>query len=246
MMRLASALLVAVLLTTCTISGTFAKYVTTASATDTARVAKWGVTVEATGNDAFAPSYEADTAGVTSYAVFSNADLDHDSFTDDVLAPGTSGHLGKLTIKGKPEVMVDVLVSTHLEIDGDWAGEWKIDADDDPATPDVEYCPIVFTVNGVTYGTKDTNATNRYDTINELETYVELATTKLVDTIPANTDLAGTYDFDIYWEWPFEVGTPDAAGIYTNDIKDTKLGNFADDYPLTIKFYYDVSVTQVD
>ncbi len=42
MMRLASALLVAVLLTTCAISGTFAKYVTEKSATDTARVAYWG------------------------------------------------------------------------------------------------------------------------------------------------------------------------------------------------------------
>lgn len=42
MMRLASALLVAVLLTTCAISGTFAKYVSEATATDTARVAKWG------------------------------------------------------------------------------------------------------------------------------------------------------------------------------------------------------------
>ena len=235
MMRLASALLVAVLLTTCTISGTFAKYVTTASATDTARVAKWGVTVEATGNDAFAPSYEADTAGVTAYTVFCETDMDHDGFTDDVLAPGTSGHLGKLTIKGKPEVMVDVLVSTHLEIDG----KWEVDG--------AEYCPLVFTVNGVTYGTYDTNATNRYDTIYHLEIAVENAMTKLDDTIPANTDLAGTYDFDIYWEWPFEVGTPDAAGIYTNDIKDTKLGNFAAAGDLlTVKFYYDVSVTQRD
>ena len=49
MMRLASILLVATLMSTCTISGTFAKYVTTASGSDTARVAKWGVTVTANG-----------------------------------------------------------------------------------------------------------------------------------------------------------------------------------------------------
>ena len=42
MMRLASILLVCVLLTTSVISGTFAKYTSTASASDTARVAKWG------------------------------------------------------------------------------------------------------------------------------------------------------------------------------------------------------------
>ena len=42
MMRLASALLVAVLLSTCAISGTFAKYVTSSTGTDKARVAYWG------------------------------------------------------------------------------------------------------------------------------------------------------------------------------------------------------------
>ena len=42
MMRIASVLLVAVLLTTCSISGTFAKYVSQATGTDTARVAYWG------------------------------------------------------------------------------------------------------------------------------------------------------------------------------------------------------------
>ena len=41
MMRVASALLVAVLLTTCAISGTFAKYVSTATGEDAARVAYW-------------------------------------------------------------------------------------------------------------------------------------------------------------------------------------------------------------
>ena len=42
MMRVASALLVAVLMTTCAISGTFAKYTTTKTANDNARVAYWG------------------------------------------------------------------------------------------------------------------------------------------------------------------------------------------------------------
>ena len=50
MMRAASALLVAVLLTTSTISGTFAKYVTQDSAKDVARVAKWGVELQVEGN----------------------------------------------------------------------------------------------------------------------------------------------------------------------------------------------------
>lgn len=45
-LRIASVLLIAVLLSTCVISGTFAKYISTASGNDTARVAKWDITVE--------------------------------------------------------------------------------------------------------------------------------------------------------------------------------------------------------
>ena len=42
MMRVAAMLLVCVLASTCGISGTFAKYVTSTSSQDAARVAKWG------------------------------------------------------------------------------------------------------------------------------------------------------------------------------------------------------------
>ena len=48
-MRLASVMLMLCLITTCAISGTFAKYTTSGTATDTARVAKWGVGVEVDG-----------------------------------------------------------------------------------------------------------------------------------------------------------------------------------------------------
>ena len=43
MMRVASALLVAVLMTTCAISGTFAKYTSSKTDSDSARVAVWGL-----------------------------------------------------------------------------------------------------------------------------------------------------------------------------------------------------------
>ena len=52
-MRIASGLLVAVLLSTCVISGTFAKYVSTYDGTDSARVATWAFEIdgEALAND---------------------------------------------------------------------------------------------------------------------------------------------------------------------------------------------------
>ena len=45
LMRIASILFIVTLISTCCVSGTFAKYVTSASASDTARVAKWGVSI---------------------------------------------------------------------------------------------------------------------------------------------------------------------------------------------------------
>lgn len=79
MMRTASALLVLVLLTTCIISGTFAKYTTSASGGDSARVAYWGFDKAASINiDLFDDTYN---------NVASSGEIDGIS---NVIAPGTS------------------------------------------------------------------------------------------------------------------------------------------------------------
>jgi len=85
MMRAASALLVAVLLTTCAISGTFAKYVSTATGTDTARVAKWAFNVG-----------EANIAQTNTFVfdlfTYTDANVDVDgNGSEHVIAPGTTG-----------------------------------------------------------------------------------------------------------------------------------------------------------
>ena len=66
MMRAASALLVAVLLTTSVISGTFAKYITEDKGSDEARVAKWGVVIEADSFGMFKTDYTKDDTTATS------------------------------------------------------------------------------------------------------------------------------------------------------------------------------------
>ena len=81
MMRIASVLLVAVLLSTCAISGTFAKYTSTVEASATAAIATWDVKI----------------AGGTE--TFSLIDTWEDTYTEgnggnvteNLLAPGTSG-----------------------------------------------------------------------------------------------------------------------------------------------------------
>ena len=112
MMRIASVLLVAVLLSTCAISGTFAKYVTTDSGSDTARVAKWGVTVVAGGN-LFGKNYEAKTnegGNQISASVANSADT---SESDKIVAPGTKSDKGMtISVKGTPEVKNAITVTT--------------------------------------------------------------------------------------------------------------------------------------
>ena len=62
MMRNTAALGVAVLLTASVLSGTLAKYTTTAEGTDSARVAKWGIVMNSTGSSTFKDSYDSSVA----------------------------------------------------------------------------------------------------------------------------------------------------------------------------------------
>ena len=105
MMRVASALLVAVLLTTCAISGTFAKYVTSDSSTDSARVAKWGVTAKIDGS-LFGEHYNEYSTDVTSNKISANVTGSVDtSESDNIVAPGTESDKGlTLSVNGTPEV----------------------------------------------------------------------------------------------------------------------------------------------
>lgn len=79
MMRIASVLLVAVLLSTCAISGTFAKYTTSANGSDSARVAYWGWGLDTEMN---LSGLFLDTYGTTDVDSADGA---------DVIAPGAAG-----------------------------------------------------------------------------------------------------------------------------------------------------------
>lgn len=166
-MRIASVLLIAVLLTTSIISGTFAKYVTTGETTDHARVAKFGVVIEGEGA-LFAENYwsvtERDNA--PSSHTDPTGTLNHDSAEimkltvessngDKVVAPGTrSSDDGlHLSVTGVPEV--DVLVSFDLQINSDiyleangWYPDMTTSATGDRFALNEDYYPLVFTLTG--------------------------------------------------------------------------------------------------
>ena len=222
MMRVASALLVAVLLTTCAISGTFAKYVTSKESTDTARVAKFGVDLGVTVDGAFATEYDADVtvtdkdgAAIAKTVVASSTDQ------DNLVAPGTKGDLmASATIAGTPEVAVNVKQEATLVLTG-----WEVNG--------TYYCPLVITVDGVDfYGMNYTSAA-------AFIADVEAALDSDVNYAP-NTNLAESHS--VTWAWAFE-GTD---GKQTDEL-DTALGDYAAKTgDIEISFTYKVTVTQID
>ena len=119
MMRTASGLMIATLLTTGVISGTFAKYTTSDSASDTARVAKWGVELAVSGS-LYGSAYgtdnkiaERDADNIT----VKSADAVAPSTTPDkVLAPGTQSDGGlHIFLTGTPEVSTKVTATIETQ-----------------------------------------------------------------------------------------------------------------------------------
>lgn len=104
-MRAAALLLALTLMTSCFVGGTFAKYTTSDSATDTARVAKWGVEVLASGN-LFGTNYNPNSAGVDGDKIAATSvTTSVDGQGEKVVAPGTKNFDGfTVKISGVPEV----------------------------------------------------------------------------------------------------------------------------------------------
>ena len=223
-MRLAGLLLVLVLVTSCFVGGTFAKYVTSGEATDTARVAKFGVEITTGTNTMFKTAYTKDDTSTTSASITNSVES-----TDKVVAPGTKGEMAKMTLTGKPEVAVHVSYAATLKLEG-----WTVNTTE-------EYCPIVFTVAGTKYKIGDTGITN----VSDLKSKVEAAIKDYSKNYAAGTDLStvGAESLAISWEWPFETGADDSAKA-ANNVKDTALGNATT--PATIELSVTTTVTQID
>ncbi len=245
MMRFASALLVLTLLSTCAISGTFAKYVTTDSSADTARVAKFGVEIKAADNSNFDTEYTTDDDGYEGTLSVQSSD------TNKVVAPGTSStptsgnseESGALTftIKGTPEVAtkvdIDMTVNSDIVVPaGDYL-DWTTggDAEDMFKVTD-DYYPVVFTLrqDGVEVASGNLAAIEE-----AIETYANTA------YYAPNTKLDAEFTLD--WEWVF---TDEANEMV--DKADTLLGNniagIAEDADVKtlIDYKIDFTVRQVD
>ena len=89
-MRLASGLLVVAMMTTCAISGTFAKYISTTSGNDGATVAKWSFKVN---GEEIAVTGNAKTVGFDLFKTIKDTEesVNESNVKSTLIAPGTSG-----------------------------------------------------------------------------------------------------------------------------------------------------------
>lgn len=189
-MRVGVALVALTLITSCFVGGTFAKYTTAGTGTDTARVAKFGVTVTATGN-MFADKY--DTADNAATVVSQGG--------EKVVAPGTKGNMASITLLGVPEVDVKVTYEATVELNDHW-----VDEDGD------FYFPLDIIVNKQEVDLS--GATSNDDVISA----VTNAISNYSKTYKAGKDLStvGADSLAISWEWDFE-GNEDVKDTYLGD-----------------------------
>ena len=245
MMRVASAMLVLTLLTTCIISGTFAKYTTKGEFQDSARVAKWGVTININGDSTFANTYAATDENTTiTNSVFANT---------KVVAPGTANANGAaVTVSGTPEVAFrlsfalaatnDVFLKDRVAYPN-YTALKKTTSDGstsygytDTFTLAEEYRPIVFTLNKVVGVEVTTVATG---------TLAQVA-----DALANHTEdiAAGTVTnvaYKLTWEWAFD-GNDKADTLLGNLIAGTETGVDPDNYSTAVGYTLTVTATQIN
>ncbi len=228
LIRASGILFVLTLITSCFVGGTFAKYITVGEGNDSARVAKWGVEVAVTG-DGFHTTYEKDDDSST---IQTNTVIS----ADKVLAPGTEGTFGGVSITGTPEVAVKIEATADVTLSG-----WNVSYDNK------FYCPLIFTIgnttiNGLDYSTATAGGDDSFES--DIKEAIEQATSREVE---AGTDLSAIGNSITYsWEWPFEGATGNTHN--QSDELDTLLGNNAaagTNVP-TISIDVTTTVTQID
>ena len=231
MLKIAAILLVAVLLTTCAISSTFAKYVTTLDPfeSNSARVAKWNVeaATTVTGPSAlFKDTYGA-LGSPAATDTTKNAIASTGTF---IVAPGTANSVTVSTAvaKGTPEVSGKITVTPSIALGAGWT-------EDDDTT---FYCPLKIKIGTTTVDC------STYDSVDDINT--ALAALAFTAYFNAGESLESkTIGGAVAWSWDLEQADntdDDSNGIGDKDELDTYLGNNTDD--TTVKLSFATTVEQ--
>ena len=253
MMRTAAVLGVAALLTTSALSGTLAKYTTTAEGSDSARVAKWGITMSSTGSSTFSDTYDA----------IQEATVKGEN-SAKVVAPGTHGS-ATYKVSGTPETAYKITFTGTKNDDVYLAKDLKFkyvaptdstNKDAAYSAPDkseettvsANYYPVNYSIkiSGPSTGAEigkvsTTGGTTSIEKLNEEQTFetleeamAALSNTKVTYSTP-NTEADLTVEFK--WAWAFGDETTESdktndnvisvKGHNSNDAYDTVLGDIA-------------------
>ncbi len=220
MIRTAILVLVLILLTTCSIGGTFARYTTGSGGGDSARVAIWGIT-----RDFETPDADGDTMFKAEYSQHVSS-----RNGDQLVAPGTSDSY-TFGMKGTPEVDYRLYLSL---------GENPVDVTLNPGaytfappyeemTVKVEapYLPLVWSVLISTgSGTLEDSAAGDKFEAGKPRTFASLAQIRTaLETVTISYDSGESCDARIAlsWVWEFEA----SQGVRTEeDRMDTVLGYY--------------------
>jgi len=259
-LRVASLALVLTLITTCLSAYTLAKYTTSVSGTDTARVAKldFGASLEAmdergTGKssgyielattavnlDIFATSYDTDDANVT--AAGANVKTVVSNSTDNIIAPGVKGGF-EIAFAGQSEVSLRVSlgITETNNAKVPMLYQYGTDYYSDQYTSGAHY--FVMMNDGSTM-TKANVAGDLDDLASAIATDIGI--------VDAGVNVSGLGIVKVDWFWPFEEYTKNADDTYTlitgttvgTDAYDTALGVVGTDI-VTLKIA--ATATQVD
>lgn len=250
MMRTAAVLGVATMLTASVLSGTFAKYTTTATGGDSARVAKWGITMGNNGKSTFSDTYTGPGSGNTVVA----------SDNKDVVAPGTHGS-ATYKVSGAPETAYeitfkgeatnDVFLKSGLKYDyavsTDAANDIKdaTYASTQSGTVNADYYPVNYSVKITSSAKVEDKKPTLSAADGENNNYLKLDTPSTFETLAAamealnntvatyntpNTEAGLTVEFK--WAWAFDTEDTTGDNVITvngghkaNDVYDTVLGD---------------------
>ena len=225
MMRAASGLLVAVLLSTCAISGTFAKYTTSTESTDNARVAGWGFNKDAgTQLDLFDSEY-----GKTVKA----------NDNDNLIAPGTT-KTGTFSIINNAETTTpEVSYNFTVSVEG------SLIDDTIKNNPN-----IVWQLDNGAFGTWDQLMSDILS-LSGTTTVYNATTTKAAtkEYKPGEVPPAFAYGkaHTITWKWIFDENAENTeTGTANNDVNDTAMGNTAVTSDTAAVVKITVTATQID
>lgn len=240
-LRAAVLMLALVLITSCFVGGTFAKYVTSGAGGDQARVAKFGVTVTATDNSMFKTTYATDDQKAEAAGI--SASVENTTTKDNLVAPGTKADDAFIfSITGQPEVAVNVKIAIGAQMDvflkkGTYP-DLTTAATNDTFELKEDYYPVVYTLkqNGVDKVT---------GTLAQVATYLE----SISKDYKPNTDLSGEFgSFTLSWKWAFD-GDDKADTLLGNLVAGTVTDIGVDPmthYSTHIAFHIEATVTQID